>query len=333
MGYLLNGIWHDGWYDTARTGGEFVRPDAQFRHRITADGASGFPAERGRYHLYGSLACPWAHRTLIFRKLKNLEEVISVSVVEPVMSAQGWAFSDALPDHVNGCSHLHQLYTKAQPGYSGRVSVPVLWDKQRGAIVNNESSEIIRMLNSEFTACTGAREDYYPAPLRAEIDAVNALVYDTVNNGVYRCGFAGTQAAYESAVKRLFDTLDTLDERLSRARYLVGNRLTEADWRLFTTLVRFDAVYYGHFKCNLRRIEDYPNLSGYLRDLYQMPGIADTVNLDHIKRHYYMSHEHINPKRIVPLGPLLDFRRPHGRERLDRSCNSEAGHFHSHTKG
>jgi len=316
MGYLLNGVWHDGWYDTAKTGGEFVRPDAVFRDRITADGSSGFPAEPGRYHLYVSLACPWAHRTLIFRKLKRLEDVISVSVVEPVMSSEGWAFSDALPDHVHGFSHLHQVYTRAQSRYSGRVSVPVLWDKHRGTIVNNESAEIIRMLNSEFAEYAPGGADYYPAHLRAQIDEINALVYANVNNGVYRCGFAGTQAAYEAAVKRLFDALDMLDARLSRTRYLVGNTLTEADWRLFTTLVRFDAVYYGHFKCNLRRIEDYPNLSGYLRDLYQTEGIAATVNLDHIKRHYYMSHQHLNPSRIVPVGPLLDLDRPHDRERL-----------------
>lgn len=316
MGYLLNGAWKDGWYDTGRTGGEFIRPEAKFRNRITANGSSGYPAEPGGYHLYVSLACPWAHRTLIFRKLKNLEDAISVSIVEPVMSSEGWAFSDRLPDHVNGYLHLHQLYTKAQPGYSGRVSVPVLWDKKRATIVNNESAEIIRMLNTEFAAHVPIGRDYYPAELRGEIDEVNTFVYDNINNGVYRCGFVGTQAAYESAVGRLFRALDTLEERLLHTRYLVGAKLTESDWRLFTTLIRFDAVYYGHFKCNLRRIEDYPNLSGYLRDLYQVPGIEETVDLDHIKRHYYMSHEHINPKRIVPLGPLLDFRRPHGRERF-----------------
>ena len=313
MGYLLDGVWKDGWYDTARTGGEFLRPQARFRNRITGDGAGGYPAEAGRYHLYVSLACPWAHRTLIFRKLKQLEGAISVSVVEPVMSSEGWAFSSECPDHVNGSSRLHQLYTRADPQYSGRVSVPVLWDKHTGTIVNNESAEIIRMLNDAFGTPTA---DYYPAALRREIDEVNALVYENVNNGVYRCGFAGTQAAYEAATRRLFDALDVLDQRLSRSRYLVGDALTEADWRLFTTLVRFDAVYYGHFKCNLRRIEDYAGLSGYLRDLYQVPGIAETVDFDHIKRHYYVSHAHINPSGIVPLGPLLDFTRPHGRERL-----------------
>lgn len=313
MGYLLDGVWKDGWYDTARTGGEFVRPQARFRTRITGDGAGGYPAEAGRYHLYVSLACPWAHRTLIFRKLKQLEQAISVSVVEPVMSSEGWAFSRELPDHVNGFSHLHQLYTRSEPHYSGRVSVPVLWDKRTNAIVNNESAEIIRMLNDAFGTPTS---DYYPAAFRREIDEVNALVYENVNNGVYRCGFAGTQAAYEAATRRLFDALDVLDQRLSRSRYLVADTLTEADWRLFTTLVRFDAVYYGHFKCNLRRIEDYAGLSGYLRDLYQVPGIAETVDFDHIKRHYYVSHAHINPSGIVPLGPLLDFTRPHGREHL-----------------
>ena len=313
MGYLLDGVWKDGWYDTARTGGEFVRPQTRFRKQITADGSSGYPAEAGRYHLYVSLACPWAHRTLIFRKLKGLEDAISVSVVEPVMSAEGWAFSSEHPDHVNGCSHLHQLYVRSESRYSGRVSVPILWDKRTAAIVNNESADIIRMLNSAFGTPT---IDYYPAALRSEIDEVNALVYENVNNGVYRCGFAGKQAAYEAAARRLFDALDVLDQRLSRSRYLVGNTLTEADWRLFTTLVRFDAVYYGHFKCNVRRIEDYPSLSGYLRDLYQIDGIAETVNFDHIKRHYYMSHTHLNPGRIVPVGPALDFTRPHDRMRL-----------------
>jgi putative glutathione S-transferase len=315
MGYLLNGVWHEGWYDTRKSGGEFVRPDSVFRSRVTADGSSGFPARAGRYHLYVSLACPWAHRTLIMRKLKGLESAISVSVVEPVISGQGWAFSEALPDHLNAFSYLHQLYTKARPGYSGRVTVPVLWDGQRGTIVNNESAEIIRMLDAEFSACSGASRNYYPPELRTEIDDINAIVYANVNNGVYRCGFAGTQEAYEAAAKRLFDTLDMLEERLSRQRFLVGNTLTEADWRLFTTLVRFDAVYHGHFKCNLHRIEDYTNLAGYLRELYQFPGIAETVDLDHIKRHYYMSHRHINPSGIVPIGPLLELERPHERDR------------------
>lgn len=316
MGYLLNGVWHDGWYDTRKSGGEFVRTEAAFRDAITADGSTGFPAEQERYHLYVSLACPWAHRTLIFRNLKYLESVISVSVVEPVMSPEGWSFSTALPDHVNGFSYLHQLYTSMRSDYSGRVTVPVLWDRRRRTIVNNESAEIIRMFNSEFAAFVPAGHDYYPKPLRERIDEINAFVYANVNNGVYRCGFAGTQSAYEAAAKRLFDALGELEARLSRTRYLVGETLTEADWRLFTTLVRFDAVYHGHFKCNLRRIEDYPSLSGFVRELYQVPGIAETVNLDHIKRHYYISHSHINPTRIVPVGPLLDFTRSHGRERL-----------------
>ena len=319
MGYLLDGVWKDGWYDTRRTAGEFVRPLARFRNRVTADGADGYRAEPGRYHLYVSLACPWAHRTLIFRRLKRLEQAISVSVVEPVMSPEGWAFSAELPDHVSGFSHLHQVYTARDPKYSGRVTVPILWDKQSRAIVNNESAEIIRFLNSEFESLSRDTPDYYPSALRGEIDVLNEFVYERVNNGVYRCGFAGTQDAYEAAVRRLFDALDTLEARLSRSRYLMGSTLTEADWRLFTTLIRFDAVYHGHFKCNLRRIEDYPNLSGYLRDLYQVPGIAETVNFDHIKRHYYVSHEHINPSRIVPLGPVQDFLRPHDRARVARA--------------
>jgi len=319
MGYLLKGVWNDGWYDTAKTAGEFVRPEAKFRNRIAADGSGDYPAEPGRYHLYVSRACPWAHRTIIFRLLKELEDAISVSVVEPVMSSEGWAFSRELPDHVNGFSHLHQLYTKVDPRYTGRVTVPLLWDKTRGEIVNNESAEIIRMFNREFAAHVPRGHDYYPEGLRGEIDEINAFIYENVNNGVYRCGFAGTQSAYEAAVRRLFSALEVLEQRLSRTRYLVGGTLTEADWRLFTTLVRFDVVYHGHFKCNLQRIEDQPNLSGYVRDLYQLPRIAETADFDHIKRHYYMSHEHINPSRIVPLGPLLDFRRPHDRERVGRS--------------
>lgn len=318
MGYLQDGTWHDGWYDTAKSAGEFVRPPAKFRGRVSADGASGHPAEAGRYHLYVSLACPWAHRTLIFRKLKGLEDAIPVSVVEPVLSAEGWAFSAALPDRLNACSHLHQLYTRTHPRYTGRVTVPVLWDRARSAIVNNESAEIIRMFNDEFAAVAPGGPDFRPVGLRDAIDEVNAFVYENVNNGVYRCGFAGTQAAYDAAVRRLFGALDALEERLGRTRYLAGPALTEADWRLFTTLVRFDAVYHGHFKCNLRRIEDYPNLAGFTRELYQVPGVADTVDFDHIKRHYYVSHAHLNPSRIVPLGPTLDFGRPHGRDRLAR---------------
>jgi len=317
MGHLENGKWREG-RDARTVSGEFIRRDSQFRDRVTADGSSGFPAEKGRYHLYVSTACPWAHRTLIFRKLKGLEDAISTSIVDPVIEDQGWAFSDGagcVPDTVNGFHHLHQVYSKARPDYTGRVSVPVLWDKKQGTIVNNESSEIIRMLNSEFEAFTGSREDFYPAPARPEIDAVNRVVYENINNGVYRTGFATTQEAYRRAFDALFATLGEMEARLARARYLVGDRVTEADWRLFPTLVRFDAVYHGHFKCNLRRIEDYPNLSNTLRDLYQVPGIAETVDMDHIKRHYYASHRHINPTGIVPAGPALDFLSPHDRAR------------------
>lgn len=322
MGYLHDGIWQDGWYDTSKSAGEFVRPPTQFRQRITANGSSGLQAEPGRYHLYVSLACPWAHRTLIFRALKGLEDAIAVSVVEPVMGREGWTFSTALPDRLHGATHLHQVYTRADPHYTGRVTVPVLWDTRTQTIVNNESAEILRMLNREFDRFATRAGDYYPPPLAAAIDAINAVIYDNVNNGVYRCGFAGSQHAHDTAVARLFATLDDLEARLGSTRYLVGGTLTEADWRLFTTLVRFDAVYHGHFKCNVRRIEDYPHLAGYLRELYQVPGVAATVDLDHIKRHYYMSHEHINPTRIVPLGPALDFSRPHGRDALPATANA-----------
>lgn len=317
MGHLENGIWREG-RDARTVNGEFVRREAQFRARVTADGSSGFAAEAGRYHLYVSTACPWAHRTLIFRKLMALEEVISVSIVDPVVVNEGWAFGSGagcIPDTVNGFHHLHQTYAKSKPDYIGRVSVPVLWDKKTSVIVNNESSEIIRMLNGEFKAFARSHEDYYPKALRADIDAVNELVYANVNNGVYRTGFATTQEAYERAFNALFGALDQLESRLARSRYLVGSRITEADWRLFSTLVRFDAVYHGHFKCNLRRIIDYPNLSNYLRDLYQVPGVADTVDMEHIKRHYYASHRHINPTGIVPKGPELDFLAPHDRAR------------------
>jgi putative glutathione S-transferase len=309
-GYLLNGEWHTGWYDTRKTQGEFVRTTAAFRNRITADGSSAYPAESGRYHLYVSLACPWAHRTLIFRALKRLEEVVSVSIVDPVMGEDGWEFGDGpgdIPDFVNGFRYLREVYTAADPAFSGRVTVPVLWDKQTRTIVNNESAEIIRMLNSVFDAFTPARTDYYPAALREPIDGINAMIYERVNNGVYRCGFAGSQKAYEAAFDRLFSALDELEARLAASRYLVGDTLTEADWRLFTTLARFDAVYYVHFKCNHRRIAEYPHLSRYLRELYRVPGVAATVNVDHIKRHYYMSHPHLNPSRIVPKGPVLEF--------------------------
>ncbi len=324
LGLLERGDWRQD--DPSRTkDGRFLRPPTTYRNFVTADGSpgpsgeSGFPAEAGRYHLYVSLACPWAHRTLIFRKLKKLEDVISVSVVEPVLGKLGWEFGTgpgATLDTVNGKSTLAEIYLLTNSRYSGRVTVPVLWDKKRRTIVNNESSEIIRMLNSAFDAFTDVHTDYYPAELRAEIDRINDIVYPNVNNGVYRAGFATTQAAYEEAARALFATLDQLEERLSRQRYLVGRQVTEADWRLFTTLVRFDAVYYSHFKCNLRRITDYPNLWNYLRDLYQVPGVADTVSLDHIKRHYYGSHLNINPTGIVPIGPLLDFTLPHDRDRF-----------------
>jgi len=283
-----------------------VRTTSRFRNRITADGASGYRAEPGRYHLYVSLACPWAHRTLIGRVLKGLQATISVSVVEPVMT-QGWSFSEALPDHLHGFQYLHQVYSASERQYTGRVLVPVLWDKETRTIVSNESSEILRMLNEAFAAFATGNVDLYPAALRAQIDEVNAFVYDNINNGVYRCGFATEQAAYERAFGRLFSALDRVEDALGRRPWLVGDHPTEADWRLFTTLVRFDAVYFGHFKCNRNRIDDFPNLSRFLQTLYLVPGIAATVNMDHIKRHYYMSHQHINPTRIVPAGPRLKF--------------------------
>ncbi|SAK61556.1 glutathione S-transferase family protein [Caballeronia ptereochthonis] len=310
MGLLVDGKWQDKWYDTASTGGRFVRKEAAFRNWVTPDGEGGFRAEAGRYHLYVGLACPWAHRTLIMRALKGLEEMIDVSVVHWLMLENGWTFADGpgvVPDMINGARFLHQVYTAADPHYTGRVTVPILWDKRRGTIVSNESSEIIRMLNSAFDGIGAKPGDYYPPELRAEIDALNARIYDTLNNGVYKAGFATTQAAYEEAVMPLFDTLDFLEARLGTRRYLAGERFTEADIRLFTTLVRFDAVYVGHFKCNLRRIADYPNLSNYVREIYRMPGVADTVNFEHIKRHYYESHRTINPTGIVPAGPVLDF--------------------------
>jgi glutathionyl-hydroquinone reductase len=325
MGLLIDGEWHDQWYDTGESGGRFVRGDARFRNWVTPAGSpgpsgeGGFEAEPGRYHLYVSLACPWAHRTLIFRKLKGLEDLIGVSVVHWHMGEQGWSFEQApgaTGDRLHGSRYLHEVYTRAMPGYTGRVTVPVLWDQRRGAIVSNESPEIIRMLNSAFDGVGAKPGDYHPAALRAEIDRVNERVYATVNNGVYRAGFATTQEAYDEAVTELFASLDWLEERLSRQRYLAGEQVTEADWRLFTTLIRFDPVYHGHFKCNLRRLVDYPNLWAYARELYQWPGVAGTVNLGHIKHHYYGSHRTINPTGIVPKGPLLDFDAPHGRERL-----------------
>lgn len=303
-------------------GGDFVRTVSDFRNWVTADGSAGpgaeggFSAEPGRYHLYISHACPWAHRTMIFRALKGLEAVISVSVVHPLMPAESWVFGEypgATEDHVNGAQFMYENYQKADPDFNGTVTVPVLWDKQRQTIVNNESSEIIRMFNSAFDAYGNAELDFYPEALRPEIDAINEPVYDNVNNGVYRCGFATTQAAYNSAYARLFDTLDMLEDRLAKQRYLVGDQLTEADWRLFTTLVRFDAVYHTHFKANKKRMVEYPNLWAYTRELYQIPGIAATVNMDHIKYHYFASHRSINPTGIVPQGPDIDFMAAHGR--------------------
>jgi putative glutathione S-transferase len=323
MGFLADGIWQD--VDMRTHGGQFIRKPTAFHNYITPDGSpgpagtGGFAAEPGRYHLYVSLACPWAHRTLIFRALKKLEDAISVSITVPLFGKKGWEFGNepgATLDTVNGQPTVADIYVLGDPQYSGRASVPVLWDKKQGVVVNNESSEIIRMLNSAFNAFTDVRTDYYPAALRPEIDKINDLVYSTVNNGVYRSGFATTQAAYEEAAHAVFATLDQLEERLSRQRYLVGSQITEADWRLFTTLIRFDAVYYSHFKCNVRRIIDYPNLSNYLRELYQVPGVAETVNLDHIKRHYYGSHRNVNPTGIVPIGPQLDFSTPHDRGRF-----------------
>jgi putative glutathione S-transferase len=326
MGLLIDGVWVDDSQDKARfQNGRFVRPRTRYHNWVTPDGSpgpegeGGFPAEAGRYHLYVSPACPWAHRTIIFRRLKELEGVISMSTVSWHMGDQGWDFDrskGSSGDELNGKSKLSEIYVLADPKYTGRVSVPVLWDKKRRTIVNNESSEIIRMFNSAFDAFTNNRTDYYPAELRAEIDRVNEIVYTMVNNGVYRTGFAVSQDAYEEAFRALFKTLDELEQRLSRHRYLAGNRVTEADWRLFTTLIRFDAVYVGHFKCNLRRIADYPNLSNYLRDLYQVPGVAETVDIDQIKRHYYTSQRKVNPTGIVPLGPELDFTSPHNRVRL-----------------
>ncbi len=305
--------------------GEFIRSESSFRNWVTKDGSAGpsggagFAAEPGRYHLYVSYACPWAHRTLIFRVLKGLQDVISVSVVHPLMPSESWVFGEypgATEDHVNHAHYLYENYLKVDPGFDGLVTVPVLWDRKRETIVNNESSEIIRMLNSAFDAYGNSETDYYPESLRVEIDAINDVVYENVNNGVYRAGFATTQKAYDKAFLQLFDTLDYLEESLSKQRYLVGNQITEADWRLFTTLVRFDAVYYNHFKTNKKRLIDYPNLWAYTRELYQVPGVAETVNMDHIKRHYFGSHRSINPTGIVPKGPEIDFMLPHGRENI-----------------
>lgn len=325
MGQLVQGQWHNVWYDTKKHGGRFVRASASFRNWITPDGqdapdgSPGLPAESGRYHLYVSYACPWAHRALIFRKLKGLEKHITLSVVNPYMGENGWTFEPAdgvVADPIFHADFLHQIYTAANPKYTGRVTVPVLWDKKQKTIVNNESSEIIRMFNQGFDHLDTRPGDHYPDRLRDEIDAVNERIYATVNNGVYRCGFATTQDAYDEALSELFDTLDWLEDRLGAQRYLVGNQITEADWRLFTTLVRFDPVYVGHFKTNLRRLIDYPNLYAFTRELYQIPGVSETVNMHHIKHHYYGSHDTINPTGIVPGGPIIDFQAPHGRAAL-----------------
>jgi glutathionyl-hydroquinone reductase len=315
MGLLIDGVWQDRWYDTAASGGRFIRQESRFRNWITPDGApgptgeGGFKAEPGRYHLYVSLACPWAHRTLILRKLKGLEPQVSVSVVNWLMREEGWTFADGpgvVPDPILGARVLHQVYTAADPAYTGRVTVPVLWDRSRATIVNNESSEIVRMLNAAFDGVGATAGDFYPEALRPEIDRVNDRIYETVNNGVYRAGFATTQAAYEEAVEPLFDSLDWLEERLGHQPFVAGEVVTEADWRLFTTLIRFDPVYVGHFKCNRRRVADYPHLSAYTRRLYRWPGVAETVDFGHIKRHYYESHRTLNPTGIVPVGPEMD---------------------------
>ncbi|WP_293441640.1 glutathione S-transferase family protein [Planktotalea sp.] len=323
MGLLVGGVWHDQWYDTKASGGAFVRSTAKFRNWITADGSAGltgeggFPAELGRYHLYVSHACPWAHRALIFRALKGLNDHITVSVVHPDMLSDGWTFETdehgATGDTLYGLPFARDIYIKADSTISGRVTVPILWDKQRDTIVSNESSEIIRMFNSAFDALTGNTDDYWLEEMRERIEKVNARIYDTINNGVYKSGFATTQAAYDAAVGPLFDSLEWVEQRLSKNRYLMGDTLTEADWRLFTTLVRFDPVYHLHFKCNRKRIVDYPNLWAYTRELYQVPGVAETVNFEHIVRHYHYSHETINPNRIIPTNPVLDFMKPHGR--------------------
>lgn len=323
MGLLVDGVWQE---DVSRTkDGHFVRPTTQFRNWVTPDGSpgpsgkGGFAAEPGRYHLYVSLACPWAHRTLIFRKLKALENVISLSIVSPDMLKDGWTFKTSegsTGDTANGKDKLSEIYLLAEPRYTGRVSVPALWDKKRKTIVNNESSEIIRMFNSAFDAFTNIRTDFYPEALRPQIDKLNEVIYPNINNGVYRAGFATSQPAYEQAFRNVFDTIEEIEQILSQNRYLVGSTITEADWRLFCTLIRFDAVYYSHFKCNWRHIYEYPNLSNYLRDLYQVPGVAETVSIEQIKRHYYHSQRHVNPSGIVPVGPQLDFSAPHDRTRF-----------------
>lgn len=325
MGLLIDGVWHDQWYDTSKSDGAFQRESAQLRHWVTVDGKagpsgeSGFKAESGRYHLYVSLACPWAHRTLIFRKLKELEEHITVSVVSPDMMDHGWTFNQtegSTGDHLFGAEYLHQIYTRNKADYSGRVTVPILWDKHNNRIVSNESSEIIRMFNSAFNHITGNTKDFFPAALQDSIEDINQQVYHNINNGVYLCGFATSQSAYAGAYENLFGALDQVESILANKRYLIGDTITEADWRLFTTLIRFDAVYHGHFKCNRQRLEDYPNISHYIRELYQWSGVAETVDFYHIKRHYYFSHTMINPTQVVPIGPNIDYTSPHNRARL-----------------
>lgn len=318
MGLLQNGEWVDQWYNTGGSGGEFRRQDSRFRNWITPNGAAspngepGFEAEKGRYHLYVSLACPWAHRTLIFRQLKELQEYIDVTVVEPIMLENGWEMRDPL----YGLDFVYQLYLKADASYEGRVTVPVLWDKKTQTIVSNESSEIIRMFNSAFNHLSGNTSDYYPEALHETIHALNDRIYDTINNGVYRAGFATTQEAYEAAFHELFDSLDWVEGLLTKQRYMAGEKLTEVDWRLFTTLIRFDAVYFGHFKTNRQLLADYPAISAYVRELYQVPGVAETVSFEHIKTHYYASHLMINPTGVIPVGPAQHFTVAHGRDVL-----------------
>lgn len=323
MGQLIDGVWNDAWYDTKKSGGKFVRSTTAFRNWITPDGSAGpsgvagFAAQSGRYHLYVSHACPWAHRTLVFRAIKGLSDHISVSAVHPDMLSDGWTFATdfdgATGDTLYGLAFARDIYLKADPSISGRVTVPILWDKERETIVSNESAEIIRMFNSAFDGITGNTDDYWPTDKRADIETLNARIYDTVNNGVYKAGFATTQAAYEDGVLPLFDSLDWLEQHLATNRYLMGDAITEADWRLWTTLIRFDNVYHQHFKCNRKRIIDYPNLMGFTRELYQRDGVAATVHMDHIVRHYHYSHDTINPHRIIPINPQIDFNAPHGR--------------------
>lgn len=313
MGLLVDGVWHDQWYETRNTGGRFIRSEAQFRDRVSADGSTAFPAAPDRYHLYVSWACPWAHRALIFRALKGLQDVIGVSYVAPLMLEQGWVFDPDHPDTLNGKDLLAQIYTAARPSYSGRVTVPVLWDRETGTIVNNESSELIRMFNRAFDAWATPAPDMCPPELMPAIDAINDRIYPSINNGVYRAGFATTQAAYDEAVSDLFGTLEDLEVLLGRQPWLCGEQPTEADWRLFTTLLRFEPVYHQHFKCNRKRLVELPNLWSHTRALYQVPGIRDTVNLPETRLHYFCSHTSINPHGILPIGPELDFEAPHDR--------------------